>query len=129
MSASPARILILDDEERIRQLLVDYFEDFDEFLLRTSESAEAALEELGRETADLCIVDMRLPGMDGQSFILAARKRGLCGHFLLHTGSMDFILSDSLNACGLTEADVFLKPCDIGDMLARMRQKLEHPGA
>jgi two-component system, OmpR family, response regulator len=128
MSAA-ARLLILDDEERIRQLLVDFLEDFDEFTLRASASAEEALEELAREPADLCIVDMRLPGMDGQAFILRASERGLCGRFVLHTGSMDFTLTRELRAAGLEEDDVFFKPCDMDLMLARIRRRLEQTGA
>jgi len=129
MTVTPARLLILDDEERIRQLLLDYLEDFDELSLRACESAEEALEELAREPADLCIVDMRLPGMNGQDFILAAKQRGLCHHFILHTGSMDFRITEPLFALGITERDLFLKPSDMGHMLTRVRQLLHLPGA
>ncbi|MHC1752440.1 response regulator [Humidesulfovibrio sp.] len=127
MSAA-ASIMIIDDEERIRQLLLDYLEDFDIFALRAEESAEGALQSLAKQRADLCIVDMRLPGMNGQAFILRAFEANLSGAFLLHTGSMDFSLTKQLLGCGLTEADVFFKPCDMGLMLARIRQLLNLPG-
>jgi two-component system, OmpR family, response regulator len=126
---TPARLLFIDDEERIRNLLLDFFEDYAEFAPSAASSAEEALEELRREPAELCIVDMRLPGMNGRDFILAACSRGLCPRFLLHTGSMDFSLDDALRAAGLTEADVFLKPCDMSAMLARIRERLANPGA
>lgn len=126
---TPARIMIIDDEERIRQLLMDYLEDFEGFALRASESAEDALRELEREPADLCVVDMRLPGINGQAFILRARERGLCERFILHTGSMDFALTQELQASGLTENDVFFKPCDMDQMLTRIRIILQLPGA
>ena len=127
MSAA-ASIMIIDDEERIRQLLLDFLEDFDIFDLRAEESAEGALQSLAQNRADLCIVDMRLPGMNGQAFILQAFEAGLSGAFLLHTGSMDFSLTKQLLGCGLTEADVFFKPCDMSLMLARIRQLLNLPG-
>ncbi|MBI5520899.1 MAG: response regulator [Desulfovibrio sp.] len=128
--SAPARIMIIDDEERIRQLLLDFLEDYDdEFGLRSCESAEEALLELEREQADLCIVDMRLPGMDGQAFILRAHERGLCRRFVLHTGSMDFSLNRELEAIGLEEADIFFKPCDMEQMLARIRHRLNSNGA
>lgn len=123
-----ARIMIIDDEDRIRQLLLDFLEDFDSFALRAEESAEGALASLALEPADLCIVDMRLPGMDGQAFILKAWERSLCGKFLLHTGSMDFALTKELLGCGLTEADVFFKPCDMALMLSRIQHLLQLPG-
>jgi len=122
------RIMIIDDEERIRHLLLDFLEDFDSFSLRAEESAESALANLAQEPADLCIVDMRLPGMDGQAFILNAWKRELCGKFVLHTGSMDFTLTKELLDCGLTEADVFFKPCDMALMLSRIQHLLLQPG-
>lgn len=128
MDTLPAKVVIIDDEERIRQLLVDYLDDFDEFLLRAFESAEAALEQIAQETVDLCVVDMRLPGMDGQEFILTARRRGLCEHFILHTGSVDFILTEQLLAAGVREDDVFFKPCDIKEMHERICQILKLPG-
>lgn len=126
--SSPVRIMIIDDEERIRQLLLDFLEDFDSFVLRADESAEGALTSLAQEPADLCIVDMRLPGIDGQAFILKACEQGLCGKFLLHTGSMDFALTKELLGCGLTEADVFFKPCDMALMLSRIQHLLQLPG-
>lgn len=125
---TPARVLIIDDEERIRTLLLDFFEDYAELAPRASASAEEGLQELEREPADLCIVDMRLPGMNGRDFILAARERGLCPLFLLHTGSMDFSLDEALRFVGLSDRDVFFKPCDMAAMLQRIRNLLELPG-
>lgn len=122
-----ADIMIIDDEERIRQLLFDYLEDYG-FALRGCVSAEEALDELAARPADLCIVDMRLPGMDGQAFILAANSRALCGKYVLHTGSMDFTLTPELAACGLGEADVFFKPADMASMLARIQSLLNLSG-
>jgi len=128
MTTGAASIVIIDDEERIRQLLSDFLEDFEEFSLRACDSAESALDELAREQADLCIVDMRLPGMNGQDFILAARERGLCPRFILHTGSMDFSITEPLRRLGIHERDLFLKPCGMNDMLTRIHQLLAQPG-
>ena len=126
---TPASLLIIDDEERIRQLLLDFFDDYDEFSTRACASAEEALAELERRPADLCIVDLRLPGMNGQQFIETAHARGLCRHFLLHTGSTDFGLSPGLAAIGVGPADIFLKPADTDGLLARLRTLLQSPGA
>ncbi len=69
MNAPLPRVIIVDDESRMRSLLVQYLEDYEEFRLETADSGEAALELLAAEPADLCIVDIRLPGMDGAAFI------------------------------------------------------------
>lgn len=120
----PARLLIIDDEERIRQLMLDYLEDHDEFEVRLCGSAEEALDMLAREPADVCIVDTRLPGMDGLTFIETARRQTLCPRFMLHTGSVELARPPALAECGLPEDDVFLKPCDMERMVARMRALL-----
>jgi len=129
MPSSQRRLLILDDEERIRHHLLLFLEDFDEFSLRDAASAEEALSLLAGEPADLCVVDMRLPGMNGREFIAAARQGKLCGHFLLHTGSLDSFLPEELALMGLTQRDVFLKPCDMELLLARIRELLAASGA
>ena len=115
------RVLIVDDEERIRRLLLEYLEDFGEFRLEAVDSGEAAMQALAEEPADLCVVDMRLPGMNGEAFILAAGAQGLCGHFLVHTGSVDLSLSKDLQRLGITERDVFFKPSDVERILGRVR--------
>lgn len=119
------RLMIIDDEEALRQALLDFFEDYDEFRLRAASCAEEALELLADEPADLCIVDMRLPSMNGQEFMQAANERGLCAKFLLHTGSIDMHLSDELRTLGLTPDDLFQKPCDSEAILARVRYRLQ----
>lgn len=121
MAHEPARILIVDDEPPIRRLLVSYLEDYEEFAVREASSGEGALEELAREPADLAVVDMRLPGMSGEAFILAAGRAGLCRRFLLHTGSMDLVLSRELRDLGVTQPDVFLKPADVEALVERIR--------
>lgn len=113
-------ILILDDEERIRDLLIQYLDDFEEVEVRGAESGEQALEMLAGRPADVAVVDMRLPGMSGAQFIREAGRRGLCRHFLVHTGSVDMVLGDELAELGLTERDLFFKPTGADGILRRI---------
>jgi len=121
-------ILILDDEERIRDLLAQYLDDFDEFVVRGAESGEQALGMLREQPADVAVVDMRLPGMSGAQFIRKARSLGLCRRFLVHTGSVDMVLSDELKELGLVRRDLFFKPAGADDILARIRELLPEAG-
>jgi two-component system response regulator ResD len=116
--------MIIDDEEHIRSSLVCFLEDFDEFDLRSAHSAEQALDDLRREPADLCVVDIRLPAMNGAEFIRVAREKGLCPLYILHTGSTDFQLYVDISEFGMDSTDVFQKPCDSMNMLTRIRQLL-----
>jgi DNA-binding response OmpR family regulator len=129
MTSSLPRLLIVDDEEQIRRLITEFLEDYEEFEVRGAGSGEAGLEVLAQAPADLCVVDLRLPGMNGEAFILAAHGRGLCPRFLLHTGSVDHTLSDELCAAGVTEQDVFIKPNDLERLVERIRELLQSPAA
>ncbi|MDQ6759070.1 MAG: sigma-54 dependent transcriptional regulator [Acidobacteriota bacterium] len=59
-----SRILIVDDEPLIRQSLSGVLED-EGYQVHSVESGESCLEELGRNSYDLVLLDVWLPGMDG----------------------------------------------------------------
>lgn len=119
------RVLLVDDEAQLRSSFVAYCEDFDEFETLVAASAEEGLEILERDGADLCIVDMRLPGMHGGDFIRGASGR--CRRFLVHTGSVDAEFSAELAALGMSAEDVLIKPCGMPRMLERIRHHLRLP--
>ena len=124
MSKIRNRLFIVEDEEQIRTQLMLFFEDYEEFAIASAGSGEDALKMLKVEPADLCVVDIRLPGMDGIDFIQAARSAGLCRHFLVHTGSADHELHTSLNRLGVDDRDILLKPYDLSRILGRVRAVL-----
>ncbi len=90
-------ILILDDEQAVRQSFVDYFED-KLWLPVQAESGELALELLKEQSVAAAIVDMRLPGMDGNSFIREACRRGHSMAFVICTGSPEYHVPDDMLA-------------------------------
>jgi two-component system, OmpR family, response regulator len=124
MNPAHPTLLIVDDEERIRRLITEFLEDYEEFQVQGADSAEEALEMLAVAPVNLCLVDLRLPGMSGEEFILAARSRGLSRRFLLHTGSVEHTLSPALREAGVTDRDVFYKPGDLDRLLERIREIL-----
>lgn len=58
------RILVVDDEERIRRLLKMYLEK-EGFVVDETEDGETALQFALRNDYDLILLDLMLPGMDG----------------------------------------------------------------
>jgi len=125
MRKEEAQILVVDDETPVRLSLAAYLED-EGFNVRTAESAEQAIEELSGSPANLAVVDLRLPGMDGAALILELSRRHPGMKFLIHTGSTKFSLSEDLKAAGLDDTQVFFKPVlDMGDMAAKIVQVLE----
>jgi DNA-binding NtrC family response regulator len=109
------RILILDDEEGFRRSLRAYLED-EGFEVLEAESGEQALEIVVRSRIDAVIVDIRLPGIDGNAFMECAHRFHPDLRFLVFTGSVDYQLPDRFRKLGINEARVFFKPLD--DMAA-----------
>ena len=124
MTTPLPRLFLVDDEAQIRRLIAEFLEDYGEFDIRGADSGEEALQLLAAAPADLCVVDLRLPGMDGEAFILAALRQGLCPRFLLHTGSVDHSLAQQLLDAGITDQDVFLKPNDLERLVERIQEIL-----
>ncbi len=103
-------VLIVDDEEMVRENLKAYLED-EGLPVMAFESVTPALDWL-RETAScpVCIMDMRLPDIDGNSAIHLLHQLYPDMEFLIHTGSSSYSLPDDLRAMGIDEARVYQKP-------------------
>lgn len=108
------KVLILDDEESIRESLADFLEDFN-YDVVSAETAEDALELLQGATVDVAVVDMRLPGQDGNSFIVAANQVNPSTRFIVHTGSVNYHMSKEVRDIGVSPDFVFLKP--VGNLM------------
>jgi len=57
-------ILVVDDDEPIRNLLAEEFKD-EGYRVITASNARDALKLVENESLDLVILDIRMPGMDG----------------------------------------------------------------
>ncbi|EFL50907.1 response regulator receiver protein [Solidesulfovibrio fructosivorans JJ]] len=122
MTGPPVTILVVDDEETIRDSLQFFFEARGWNVL-TAASAEQALEILARQPLDGAVVDIRLPGQSGDAMILAAAPRYPAVKWLICTGSMEFAPGPELAAVGVTAQDVFTKPvADMGLLADRLEQ-------
>ena len=115
----PPTILIVDDEAPICDNLAAYLED-DGLCVQVAHSGEEALRmvETGLEV-QVCILDLRLPGMDGNHAALALHRIAPGIRFLIHTGSTDFTPSPDLAGIGITPDHLFNKP--VADMSQLVR--------
>ena len=114
MNTNATQILVLDDEMSIRESLSDFLEDFN-FQVESAETAEAALDILKSSQISVAIVDMRLPGIDGNSFIVQAHEMCPDTKFIIHTGSVNYHMTQDVKKVGVEEKYVFLKP--IGNLM------------
>jgi DNA-binding NarL/FixJ family response regulator len=100
----------VDDEISIQRGLFDFFTDETSFEVRVSSSGEQGIDMLKTFSPTICIVDMRLPGMDGNDFITLAAQRVRNCLFIVHTGSLDYDLPEELIRIGIKKEHVLEKP-------------------
>lgn len=118
-------VLLVDDDATVRSTLAAYLED-DGLDVATAASGEEAVQAVrqGLRPA-VCIMDMRLPGMDGHDAILALHECLPELDFLIHTGSLSYGLSDDLLSLGITDKQMFRKPLpDMGVLADAIRTLL-----
>src|SRR5262245_45657073 len=72
-TANTAHVLVVDDDPLVRQMIVDYLGDND---VRTTalESGRDIVEVMQRETIDLLVLDLRMPGEDGMQIARRLRE-------------------------------------------------------
>ena len=113
MTNSLLTVMIVDDEEMVRLNLETFLEDAG-FELISVESGEEAENVLSKTKVHVGIIDMRLPDMDGQTLILAANKLNPDMQYIIHTGSLDYVLPQQLSKIGIKIEQICHKP--ISDM-------------
>ncbi len=124
-----AQVLIVDDETMIRNNLSAYLEDED-IPAVTVASAEEAIQFVKNGLVfSVCIMDMRLPGMDGNAGIRILHALNPNMAFIIHTGSVEYTLPNDLRAMGLSQAQIYIKPLnDMAPLVAAIRALTNHRG-
>jgi two-component system response regulator AtoC len=112
-----ARILIVEDEDKLRRVIQLHLESAG-FEVDQATSAEQALPRVGM--ADLVITDLRLPGMGGMQLIQEIQARGSTAGVIVMTahGSVE----NAVEAMKLGAADFLQKPFSL-DHLNTVVQK------
>jgi two-component system OmpR family response regulator len=115
------RVLIVDDDSELRDLLKRGLltEGFDVVVTGT---ASELLEEAGRWTPDVLVVDVGLPDADGRDVCQALRARGVRAPLLFLT-ARDAV-TDRLAGFGAGGDDYLTKPFDFDELIARLRALL-----
>ncbi|HCY84582.1 MAG TPA: response regulator [Desulfobacteraceae bacterium] len=109
MSPKTRLFIVLDDEQSIRQSIASFLEDEGYTVLR-ADSAEAAISIVQAHPVDAAVVDIRLPGKDGNHFMIEARKIRPDIKFVVHTGSADYSPPEEIRDLGVTREKVLIKP-------------------
>ena len=118
-----ANLLIVDDEQGMRQLLSHVFGRAGGHVVRTAENGRLALELLRAEPADLIITDVKMPDMGGIELLRAARELLPDVSVVMMTA---FATVDTAREAFKLGADDFIqKPFDIDELKLIVSKALE----
>lgn len=115
-------ILIIDDDEDLRETLIDQLAMHEEFATLSAESASDGIAMAKAEHIDLVLLDVGLPDMDGREACKVLRRGGFKSPIIMLTGQE----SDADVILGLESGanDYVTKPFRFAVLLARVRAQL-----
>ncbi len=120
--ATGKKILLIDDDEDLRETLTEQLALHEEFEIACAADAAQGMEHLQSHHADLVLLDLGLPDMDGREFCRILRRQGFRVPIIMLTaidGEADTILGLDSGA-----NDYITKPFRLGVLLARLRAHL-----
>jgi len=121
---SAERILIVDDEDSIREVVSSMLTS-SSFVCTQAQSGKEALALLqSGEEFELMLSDMMMPVMDGEALLAATKERFPDMPVVMVTAMHD--ISIALNAIRNGAYDYLLKPFDREQLLATVRRALEN---
>ena len=113
------RILFVDDDENLGQMLMEQLEIHEEFILEEARTGSAAIQITKDQYFDAILLDVSLPDTDGREVCRAMRRNGMKSPIIMISDvdtDVDTILSLDSGA-----NDYVTKPFKIGVLMARLR--------
>ena len=124
-SRPSAHVLAVDDDPLLRQTIVNYLGDYEIQVTALASGREIA-DVIARETIDLVILDLKLPGEDGMDIARRIRANSNVPIIML-TGRKEE--ADRVMALELGADDYLTKPFSPRELLARIRALLRRSRA
>lgn len=108
---SMGHLLIADDEQPIRQLMMDRIPIDLDCRISTAEDGKKAFEQFKSDPADVILTDIRMPEMSGLELVCKVKRLDPTVQFILMSGHGDN--EDIVRALRLGTSDFFTKPFDM----------------
>lgn len=107
MQNSDYKLLVVDDDDRVRHSFIAYLEDSG-FAVFGAESVPAALMQFEQFIPDLVITDLKMPGQDGLSLLKTLKQEHAELPVIVISGAS--VMNDVVEALRLGAIDYFIKP-------------------
>ena len=118
------KILLIEDEEPIRRVLIRILEEENkDYLISECEDGKSGLTALKKENFDLILCDIKMPKMDGIEVLQRARNEGIHVPFIMLTGHGN--VTTAVEAMKSGAYDFISKPPDLNRLLTAVRNALQ----
>jgi len=122
---SKPHILIVDDEQKIANMVYDYL-DAVGFSVETAADGKSALLQIAAREPDLVLLDIMMPGLDGLDVVRKVRSESNIPVILLTARAEE---QDKLIGLELGADDYITKPFSMKELAARIRTVLRRTRA
>ncbi|MDR2535864.1 MAG: sigma-54 dependent transcriptional regulator [Treponema sp.] len=116
-------VLIVDDERNIRSSLKKYL-SLEGIEAEYAETGEAALAYLERASFDAVLLDLKLPGINGQDVLEWMQRRGIRSPVIMISAHGQ--IADAVRALKSGAKDYLVKPFDPAELVIKLRSLLEN---
>jgi CheY-like chemotaxis protein len=124
MSEAPASILVVDDDVDTCRNLSDILTDLG-YRVDTAHDGFSALEKVRQRSYDVCLLDLKMPGMDGVTLYREIRKVQASAVALVVTAFASPDVAEQALAAGAWQ--VLPKPVDFPRLLGLLKAALDQP--
>ena len=119
-----SKILIIEDEESIRRVLVRILNEEDSnFEIHEASDGKKGLESISKENFDLVLCDIKMPKIDGIELLQRTRKKNSSLPFIMLTGHGN--VETAVESMKLGAYDFISKPPDLNRLITSVRNALE----
>ena len=119
-----SKILIIEDEEPIRRVLVRILTEEDSsFEIHQASDGKKGLDLIKKESFDLVLCDIKMPKFDGIELLQRTRKTNLTLPFIMLTGHGN--IETAVESMKLGAYDFISKPPDLNRLINSVRNALE----